>query len=746
MLRIKYKDDFLDLTSNQDVQLTKNSPLFLISNALAEYSTPISIGYTDKNARLLGFFFMESTSKSITSYDVEIYTDFTFRCRGTLVIEGSGMHNRFASKSTLTGYLLTGISSFFSNIQTLLLTDLQLGGERVKNFTTWSPLDGSDGYVQEFNDSFNFTQDYVTLPTQNQGWMNQTAADGSVVEVDWMNIAMIAFEGFGIPVGYVCLFPKLKFVIDSIFSEQGWSVDYSGIGDTDWERLILFSAKPLQVSTTYYSYDYSLHITLPHIVPEETIAFSLADNMPAGITCAQFLSSIFLRYGWTALCNTDTKTCSIIALKQTGSRAPKDWTKYAGPASNSDFSAGKQYYKFQNDFNGGDTFPSSPSFDGLTIGTPVNAVSDLPDANSGFDNTVIYVFRVNQWYQVTVDTTTGSPTLGQRIWTVFADNIYDDQNGVPDDTDTTGIQDASGNESPSLPSATINTIETACSTLPVYKTLYSTFESTDLYGWFPFCEQNYNTNWDIRTLLYHGKVNSLNADGTTNSTYKYPFGSSTICLPDGTNDLGWSNVFTHPTADGTQDYGIVKYWWSRWLNMINGQENNITRRFYLPLTELINFKWDDIILVNNVPYLISSFIDYPDYKGYIDATMQKVNLGTLSNTNTSGIYLKLRQINIRSITDPPEDYSDVTGCDMYIDAFSDPACTVPLEVSDLHVTILLQLGILSPVPFNSGIMSGSSYHVIPPALDYTMLAYTFAGIHNDLTYSLQASTEYIYVP
>lgn len=603
------------------MQLTKNSPLFLVSNALAEYSTPINVAYTDKNARLLGFLFMEITVKTRQNYTVEIYTDRTYRGIGTLVIDGSGMNRNFSSKSTLTGYLLTGISSFFTKIQTTLLTQLILGGIRTFPYTTNDPADETDGYIQYLKRIFDFSDDYVALPCQNDGWMTQTAYDGSIGSVDSMNYGFLHPE-FDFD-SNISLFTKLKFVIDCIFKENGWTVDYSGIGDTDWENLILFSAKPVPISTITYEYDSSIHIYLPVFTFVNPLQFSLAASMPTEVTCAQFLTSIFLRYGWTAICNTETNTCSIIALKETGLRASKDWTKYASAASNSDFSAGQEYYNFKNDFNGGDAFPSAPTFDNLTIGASVNAVSDLPAVSGSYDNTVIYVFRVNQWYQVTVNDD------GLRVWTVFADNIYDDQNGVPDDADTTNIQDASGNDNPALPDATINTFETNCNTLPIYNTIYSTEGAIPaLYGWLPYCKQNFNDVFDIRTLLYHGMVNGLNADGTVNEGVTYPFGSSTICLPDGTNHLSWSNVYTHPTADGSEDYGIVKYWWQRWINIINGQENNITRRLFVPLTELLNYKWDDVILIKNVPYLISSYIDYPDYKGFIDATLQRINLGT----------------------------------------------------------------------------------------------------------------------
>jgi hypothetical protein len=75
--------------------------------------------------------------------------------------------------------------------------------------------------------------------------------------------------------------------------------------------------------------------------------------------------------------------------------------------------------------------------------------------------------------------------------------------------------------------------------------------------------------------------------------------------------------------NGSTDFGIIPYWWQKFID-ITANTEEVTLRFYLPLYELLNYKWDDIILVNNIQYIAKSFTRPRPYTGFIQMKLQKI--------------------------------------------------------------------------------------------------------------------------
>src|SRR5215831_1765831 len=73
MWQIKYQNEFFDLQPNQNTEIERNSPLFLVDNLLQEVSTPFTLAYSDKNSKLIGHIFFEQTRKAKTKIPVEVY-------------------------------------------------------------------------------------------------------------------------------------------------------------------------------------------------------------------------------------------------------------------------------------------------------------------------------------------------------------------------------------------------------------------------------------------------------------------------------------------------------------------------------------------------------------------------------------------------------------------------------------------------------------------------------------------------
>jgi hypothetical protein len=579
--QIKYQNEFLDITPDQSPEIERRSPLFLVDDILAEYSTPISFAYTDKNSRLLGFVFFDTTAKVKTSLDVELHVKGTFRIVCTLVVESAGMNRLHKGNANAQGYLLLGISDFLTTIKDKLLSDLTLGGVRNFNFTTEDPRDGSDGYWQHFQDTLSFDHDYVMAPCINDAFTDDDIQFTNTPQ--WIN----KFNGLYIELKQpVVPFPKLEYVLTQIFAQSGWTLDTSGLNDDEWHQLLMFSL--YLIDTTIYGYSGS-DVTYS---PRSSVSIDLKKAMPEGITCSTFIIELCKRYFWAPVCDPSSRTCYLIALKEVRSFPVKDWSKYATPDSLSDFTVAEKIFAFKNDFEGDDQYPTSldlASWQGrLGYATDFLALPDPVAGGGDYDNRLFYTFRENKYWQVVYNGST-------KVWVEYNDNIYDEE-----------------------PTDATDTFETRVTTLPVKRVQFD----TEFYGLVPRVNQSKFTKWGMRTLVYHGMVAQVDGDGLlTDKTY--PYASSVFQPPFGEPELPWSNVWKH--SDLANDFGIIQYWSKRWTDAISSAEE-ITQNFYLPLFELVKFKWNDIIIVNAVAFLIKSYIETFDQPGFIQAKLQKLKM------------------------------------------------------------------------------------------------------------------------
>lgn len=584
--QIKYQNEFLDLVPGQSAEIERNSPLFLLENIIAEYSTPVQLAYSDKNCRLIGLYFFDTTIKQQTKIDVEIYCNGTFRYNATMVIESAGMNFTHPGAGTASGYLLTGISNFFSRIKDKKLSDLILGGDRNFAHTSDDPTDGSDGYWQHFQQIYDFSDDYVMVPYRNALF---TADDIEFQTTEgWGNM----FDNFTgkIKVNQpVVPFTKVEYVLQQIFAEAGWKLDTTGINDEEWKRLLLYSN--YTISTYLYS------VTGLSIVstPMFSVTVNLAKAMPPDVTCSSLLFELCKRYFWAPVFDVNSSTCKIIALKEIPAKPAKDWTKYASPVAASDFTSGDKIFAFKNNFTDDADIPGAPDFTGLVSAGFVPSKNLLLPPAYANQNGFTYAFLENKWYKVQYDADSNTAS-----WVELADNIYDYE-----------------------PDGATDTFETNVTTLPLERVAVA----SGVIGLFPSVNQGKNTKWGIRTVIYHGMVHYIDEDNTPLSN-SYPYASSTNTPPAQEADgiLPWSNVFSDDTL--TESFGIKDYWGKKWTDAIISSEE-ITRNFYLPLIELIRFTWQDKIMIRNMPFIIKSMVEPLDQAGEIvkvQAKLQPVKL------------------------------------------------------------------------------------------------------------------------
>jgi len=620
MLRIKYNNEFIDISPQSEQELEANSPVFLMDNVLAEYSTPITIVYSDKNARLLGPLFFSLSVKKKAKFAVEIIKDNAYRCQATLVIESAAI-NSSPRNTNASGYLLTGLSTFFSDIKDTLLQELDLGTWS-KPYTTSAPYDSSNGYWQAFQQSWLGNMEFVVAPVRNNNIYNDTSNPSA-----WMNpIGRIVIDGEpertwgqpGNPFGgyyntntnntndgngftysdfnslaapFAPVFPMLflKAAFNKIFSAVGWSLDASLI-ESDWSKLVVFSN--FKIDT--YTFPQSGQYGLPH-GSKPSLTFKYADLLPKNTKASSFILAICKRYGWVPLTDTGTKTIKLFPLKSIDQGSVKDWTIYAEDQYSSDFSEDDKTYSFKNNFTGNDGIASEQDISQLEQSIIVDSKFNLPPAADIYDNSAVFCVRENAFYGIIVDEN------NNRAWAPVKDNIYSDE-----------IENSN------------SSVETDCTTLAMTWSQYTgggVSASVKYWGLFPYCSQPFSLEGGIRTLFYYGMVKERMADGSEGQA-TYPYLSSTRSLPDGTKANGWSNVFKAPEIDGSE-HGIEEYWFKKWIQYMQYAEVK-TQVFNLPLYELANYKWTDKILINNIPHLIVSFIEKLSQNNFIQAKLKRL--------------------------------------------------------------------------------------------------------------------------
>lgn len=649
MLQVSYKGKFLHLAAGSQIEIEKSSPLFLIDSLLAEYTMPITLTYNEHNARILGEVFFEYGIKQKQKLEVVLYDSSTQIGSAVLVIDKSLTNSTNRTKGNVQGFFLTGSSEFLSKVKNKKLNSLFLGGSQSFDFTTWDAFDSSDGFWQHVHATWDGTYNYVMIPHRNDAWIDGDFYDG------WVNQLGEGYKA-GIPqfppgqveaTSWIVLWPKLKYVLEQLFTENGWKIDTTGIGESDWHKLYLYNPTPIRTTRADDT---------ATVVPIPQISISVSDMISPEIYCSDFLLWVCKRYGWAPIFDADTKTCRIISLRSSGAGTVKDFTKYAPAFADSDFSSDPRVFAFINKLPENDAYLSQPDFTNYTIQPPVANFASLPPASVNYDTSLVFCYLENAFYKIDIDND------GARQWVKHADNVYNEE-----------------------PADYTDQIETGLSTMPGQLSAYrETSTGVKFYGIFPICQQPRNKEWGLRAIFYHGMVLEQNAAGGP-GTLTYPYASPVAKLPDGSSAGSWSNVYKH--SNGTLEDGIIKFWWEDWLRYIQVPQQ-VEQELHLPLHELSQLKWDDIINIRNQPFLIKKYIQPIPYNEMIKCTLQPLLLNDVEavvvpDPDAPAIYLSIAIENITSPTSPYWD--DYLLGEVVVRAFSNAAGTIPYNANGLMI-------------------------------------------------------------
>lgn len=592
MLGIKINDSFLTLAPGANMQLERDSPFFNANDLAAEYSLPITVPYTPGNARLLKMSFHYYTRRQKIKIPAELYDGYNFCYAGELVLDGAELDVNVIGQSQVSAYFFTGVSSFFQSVKNKKLKELKLGGVRSFAWTDGNPEGQNKGFWQHVHDTWKGNYDYVFAPIRNENW----AGDSEEGSPEWMN--KLGNNGYmDIVNNYTSLAPqvRLKYVLEQIFSEHGWALDYTQMDDAQWQIMFMPS---------FYAVKWQ-NVIATGTTPLPNIEINLQYHVPPEMLITDFIMALRNRYNWGFDFDSVKKVCSLFPLKSLANGRKKDWTKYLNRKSSSDFSEDTKVYAFSNDIDSNDSLPQEQDISKVKLGEPVESFNNLPAAAEGNVDQVVYVWRENRYYQSVWDED-GS----DYYWVPYADNIF---NYEPENNNVS--------------------ISTIASTMPVYRTIYRRISDTDYYGYFPACAQEGNwlgkisesTSWGLRVLFYFGMAYEAKADGSA-GVIRYPYLTSipfTITRTE--TQLSWSNVYRHIIVndDDDADIGIVQYWWSDSLRYIR-ETDILTCTLYLPRQELIDFKWSDVIILRGIRYVAYSLPDLIPFTGVTEAKLLRI--------------------------------------------------------------------------------------------------------------------------
>ena len=351
-------------------------------------------------------------------------------------------------------------------------------------------------------------------------------------------------------------FPYHRFVLQKIFSSFGWNITGSPLVDTDFLKTILVHAGAIAYRLSAAS-------------GSMTISWNFSTMLPK-IGLGNYLVSLANRFGWWFDFDDNNRTCTVRYRKDfLSNRIKKDFTGKSSAAYNSKISAGKIYRMEQ----AGAT--EKLDFTYLQYQGEVNNSYDLPAPTAAIQNHTYLVRAENAWYNCIVDTT------NVASWQKAGDNL---PNYIPDEATesiSTNMQ---------LPgSVFIPYRNTSMSELPqkVVLPVVSISDGEEAAETFYSC-------------YYHGLQQTINDIAGAN--YAYPFCSASHYAPDGTRLAAYSLCWQF--ANVTDDDGIYVNFWKLFLEFIR-QRELVTLQLQWTITDVLNYRYIDTILVRNTEYLVS---------------------------------------------------------------------------------------------------------------------------------------------
>jgi hypothetical protein len=596
MIGIEINGEFLELPIGTSTQVERNTPLALGDELIGEYSFPFIFKASSHNMKLCGFINEVGIIKGTNNIKIEAsyYESNFFAYKGTLVAEYVNTNFNRPEEGEISVYFLAGISSFYQQAKNVLLKDIDLGGDRV--FSNLSILNEAQSTWTKTSDQ----TDYVFAPIYNPGFLRADVTkytNGEDVPEDvqpnFMNkiIYYSSTVMLAIAPNQHTLVPfiYLTYLLKRVFLAFNITITGDILEDADFKKLFI---------DNYQAIDWSFaDITT-------TTKFNLKNHVPQDWNVAGFLLNLAKRYAFSFQFDFNNRICKIVQVNTLPLKATKKDMTYSMAANvKLNFLSDRKICGLTQNFDELDEAISQPDLSNLTRGEDVNQYTDLPSPSDAYENYYCLVKSRNQWYACVYEEGT-DPIY---VWTLLGNNIYDYEPENQTDsieTDITTINqllytDWRPNSQALFPY--VNRPGNANAKTSQF--IGQIPEVVSGYYFMPPSDTGY-INFGMRLLYFHGmQPDTYNTAGGI--SVKYPFASPHIFNTIGERVGNCSAAFSG--FDYSSDIGIVNKFWLNWLKLLSSQEQ-IAFTLLLKLHEYLQLQWEDIILIKNVPYLLTKIV------------------------------------------------------------------------------------------------------------------------------------------
>lgn len=307
MVAIKVNGYFLDLPVGFSFAPVIKSPIYfggVYETIPGTYTIPSTIDATPTNARALGSPHLLSNNASFKSKETcLIYLNENEYETGLMTVQlaSSGKYkiqilSQIAALQSLKTTLLSSLSfpdlPTITNPQTAAITDDSLPYRVFRIYNPRLLEYQDDGYSQKTN--------YSTVETMNH----------------WN----------GTDIRYFAPQVKLKYVLEQIFEDIGYSFEQTFFDDVEFAELCLYSNRQISINDGA--------VTGNEVVDPIFLPLNMSNFMPSGVMASTLIKEFSKFFGGTFIIDNSKKIAKFIQFNDLIDNEPVDWSDYVGIMDN----------------------------------------------------------------------------------------------------------------------------------------------------------------------------------------------------------------------------------------------------------------------------------------------------------------------------------------------------------------------------------------------------------------------------
>lgn len=485
-------------------------------------------------------------------------------------IEQNNGHFNYPQRGSISFYYVFKLGAFWQNIEGKSLRDINYGSIYSFPWEGFFPTGINTGFIGHVTEVMNNTDpaayDYAFIPVVNESGLAGQDASNCIINC-------CAPLGAGIiPTRFTpdhtagtsklyynqfSPFPYHHFILKHLFDSFNWSIKGDPLEDPDFKKTVLVHGGAIPYRSTAAIGSVDIEWDFRNILPK--------------VGLGNYLISLANQFGWWFDFDDNSRTCIVRYRKDfLTNRKKRDYTGKSGALYNSRISTGK-IYRMERAGAG-----EKIDFTYLQYQGEVNNQYGLPSPSTSIQNHTYLVRSENAWYNCVVDTS------NVATWEKSSDNVI---NFVPDgatESVSTNLQ---------LPGTVfIPYRNTSLSELPNKVVL-------PVVGVSDTAEEQVS----FYSIFNHGPQNTIN--NASLSDYLYPYGSAINYTPNGARVGNYALTFEFKNGSG--DDGIYKNFFELFLHFIK-QKELVTAQLNWTMIDLLNFNYQDTIVIRNTEYLVSN--------------------------------------------------------------------------------------------------------------------------------------------